>query len=84
MLGFELKIARVISGKSQGQVAQEAGVSAVWLCTLEKGRTTSAKESTIERLKVAAGWTPELAEFLRDTVQEGRHSERCLKETDEY
>lgn len=63
-LGFELKVARTIAGKSQGEVAKEAGVTAVWLCNLERGRTESVSEATAERLKEAAGWTPELAEFL--------------------
>lgn len=62
-IGLKLRAARVRSGKKQGEVAKEVGISQTWLSRVELGKENPSKD-LVYRLKEATGWTAAIAQLV--------------------
>lgn len=58
-LGGRLKSARIRAGMNQVELAAQCGISPSLICTVERGRTKSMRDSTLVRMARILGCSPE-------------------------
>ncbi|WP_324779759.1 helix-turn-helix domain-containing protein [Thiobacillus sedimenti] len=58
-LGGRLRSARIRAGMNQVELAGQCGVSPSLICTVERGRTKSMRDSTLVRMARVLGCSPE-------------------------
>jgi len=62
-IGHELKVARVITGLSQSEVAKTVGIANTYLSDIERGKYVPSPR-LLRDLKEAVGWTPAIAALV--------------------
>jgi len=73
-LGKELAVARILKGKTQGELAREAGIPQSELSKVERGHYLPNPELE-RRLKEVYGWTEEIASLCAN----GRHADQYVR-----
>ena len=73
-IGRELKTARVISGLSQKDVAEQVGITPQYLCGVENGKYIPSAR-LLAALREAVGWTQEIADLVREADATTRKEE---------
>ena len=63
-IGLELKVARVIAGKQQSEVAAAVGITVPYLSGIENGKYVPSS-NLLHALQVATRWTQDIADLVQ-------------------